>query len=81
MRFSTDQKAFADQNYWAPECIYYEGAFYLITTLGSSNRKKGIYVLRSEQPTGPFEVYSERITPEVGHVLMERYTLNREYHI
>ena len=62
--FHRPEGFFADQNYWAPECIYYEGAFYLITTLGGSDRKKGIYVLRSEQPTGPFEVYSERITPE-----------------
>lgn len=62
--FHRPKDFFADQNYWAPECIYHEGAFYLITTLGSSDRKKGIYVLRSEQPTGPFEEYSERITPE-----------------
>lgn len=62
--FHRPEGFFADQNYWAPECIYYEEAFYLITTLGSSDRKKGIYVLRSEQPTGPFEEYSERITPE-----------------
>ena len=62
--FHRPEGFFADQNYWAPECIYYEEAFYLITTFGGSDRKKGIYVLRSEQPTGPFEVYSERITPE-----------------
>ena len=62
--FHRPEGFFADQNYWAPECIYYEEAFYLITTLGGSDRKKGIYVLRSEHPTGPFEVYSERITPE-----------------
>lgn len=62
--FHRPEGFFADQNYWAPECIYHDGAFYLITTLGASDRKKGIYVLRSEQPTGPFEVYSERITPK-----------------
>ena len=62
--FHRPEGFFADQNYWAPECIYYNGAFYLITTLGGADRKKGIYVLRSEQPTGPFEVYSERITPD-----------------
>lgn len=62
--FHRPEGFFADQNYWAPECIYHDGAFYLITTLGAGDRKKGIYVLRAEQPTGPFEVYSERITPE-----------------
>ncbi len=54
----------ANQNYWAPECIYLDNEFYLVTTFGFSDRKKGIYVLKSENPTGPFELYSERITPE-----------------
>lgn len=62
--FHRPEGFFADREYWAPECIYYEGAFYLITTFGGEDRKKGIYVLRSEVPTGPFEVYSDRITPE-----------------
>lgn len=55
---------FADREYWAPECIFYEGAFYLITTFGGENRKKGIYVLKSDSPAGPFEGYSECLTPE-----------------
>lgn len=55
---------FADQAYWAPECIYYKDAFYLITTFGAQNMKKGIYILKSDNPTGPFEIYSERLTPE-----------------
>ncbi len=62
--FHRPEGFFADQCYWAPECIFYKDAFYLITTLGAGDRKKGIYVLRSEQPTGPFEVYSGRLTPE-----------------
>lgn len=55
---------FADQNYWAPECIHYKDSFYLVTTLGAEDRRKGTYILRSEKPDGPFEVYSGRITPE-----------------
>ncbi len=54
---------FADREYWAPECIFYKGAFYLITTLGGENRKKGVYALWSDSPTGPFQVYSECLTP------------------
>lgn len=62
--FHRQEGFFADREYWAPECIFYEGKFYFITTFGGENRKKGIYVLVSGNPTGPFEVYSERLTPE-----------------
>ena len=55
---------FADREYWAPECVHHGGAFYLITTLGAGDRKKGVYVLKSDSPTGPFEPYGERLTPE-----------------
>lgn len=55
---------FADQNYWAPECYEYQGAFYLVTTLGASDGKKGIYALKADSPTGPFVPYSECLTPE-----------------
>lgn len=62
--FHRPEGFFADQFYWAPECYFYQGAFYLVTTLGSADRKKGIYVLRSENPTGPFIPYGEELTPE-----------------
>lgn len=62
--FHRPEGFFADREYWAPECVYYEGAFYLITTLGGENRKKGIYILKSENPTGSFELYSDRVTPK-----------------
>ena len=62
--FKRPEGFFADQNYWAPECVYQNGFFYLITTLGSGDRKKGIYVLKSDKPEGPYEVFSGKITPE-----------------
>lgn len=62
--FHRPEGFFADREYWAPECIYYRGAFYLITTFGGEDRKKGIYILQSESPTGPFQIYSDRLTPE-----------------
>lgn len=55
---------FADREYWAPECVYHNGTFYLITTFGSENRKKGVYTLKAHAPTGPFQPYSQRLTPE-----------------
>lgn len=62
--FHRPEGFFADREYWAPECIFYKDAFYLITTFGGENCKKGIYILRAEAPAGPFQVYSERLTPE-----------------
>ena len=62
--FHRPEGFFADRCYWAPECVYYEDAFYLITTFAAEGIKKGMYVLRSEVPTGPFTVYSGRLTPE-----------------
>ena len=62
--FKKPREFFADRNFWAPECIFYKGKFYLITTFGALDSKKGIYVLYSDKPTGPFEIYSGRITPE-----------------
>ena len=61
--FHKPEGFFADQNYWAPECIYYGGAFYLVTTFGADDRKKGIYVLKAEVPVGPFVPYSACLTP------------------
>lgn len=55
---------FADRAYWAPECVFHGGAFYLIATLGAGDRKKGVYALKSGSPAGPFEPYGQRLTPE-----------------
>ena len=61
--FHRPEGYFADRNYWAPECVEKDGKFYLITTLASADRKKGIYVLISDNPDGPFVPYSECLTP------------------
>ncbi len=53
-----------DQNYWAPECYKKGDSYYLLTTFGSEKTKKGIYVLKSDKPEGPFEIYSDRLTPQ-----------------
>lgn len=53
----------ADRCYWAPECYELGGRFYLVTTLSGEYVKKGVHVLVSEAPTGPFR-YRGRLTPE-----------------
>lgn len=62
--FHRPEGFWADQEYWAPECVQFADAFYLVTTFGAEDRKKGIYVLRAEEPEGPFVPYGERLTPE-----------------
>ena len=55
---------FAGRNYWAPECYFHEGKFYLLTTFGAEDRKKGIYVLTASTPLGPFVPASDTpLTP------------------
>lgn len=61
--FSRSEGFWANTNYWAPECYYKDGVYYLVTTLGSMDVKKGVYVLKSESPLGPFKPYGERLTP------------------
>lgn len=62
--FKRSDDFFATQNFWAPEVYFYKDKFYLVTTLGAKNLNKGIYVMVAEQPTGPFELLSQRLTPE-----------------
>jgi len=61
--FKKPEGFFADRCYWAPECYHYNGCFYLVTTFGGNHVKKGIYILKANQPTGPFSLFSQRITP------------------
>ncbi len=55
---------FANRFYWAPECYARGGQFYLVTTLGADDVKKGIYVLKADAPTGPFVPAGQRLTPD-----------------
>ena len=62
--FHRPEGFWADRAYWAPECVSCRGAFYLVTTLGAADRKKGIYALRSDSPLSPFVPCGGRLTPE-----------------
>lgn len=61
---SGDFDGYAD--YWAPECHYYEGSFYLFATYRSRlSEKRGTAVFKSDSPTGPFELISDgHVTPK-----------------
>ncbi len=52
-------------DYWAPECYYYEGSFYIFATYKSgATNHRGVSIMRSESPLGPFtEITDGHITP------------------
>ena len=63
--FHRPEGFFADRSYWAPECYAHNGKFYLIATLGSEDRKKGVYALTADNPLGPFVPVGDKpLTPE-----------------
>lgn len=52
-------------DYWAPECYYYNGSFYLFATYKSGvTGHRGVSIMKSESPLGPFtEITDGHITP------------------
>lgn len=50
----------ADGDFWAPECVEYEGNFYLFATYHDRVlNRRGTAVFRSASPLGPFEQISD----------------------
>lgn len=62
--FEPDASFWSDRNYWAPEVHIYKGAFYIFATFYAENKMRSVQVLRSESPLGPFEVWSDILTPD-----------------
>lgn len=55
----------ADRNYWAPECHYYNGNFYIFATFKSESSCRGTQILISDNPKGPFVPHSDGpVTPK-----------------
>lgn len=63
--FIADKNFDGDTNFWAPECHYYNGNFYLFATYHSKTTGfRGTSVFISESPLGPFtEISDGHITP------------------
>lgn len=53
-------------DYWAPECHYYNGSFYLFATYKSeASGKRGVGIFKSDSPLGPFAPIGDgHITPK-----------------
>lgn len=54
------------KDFWAPECHYYNGSFYLFATYYSSaTEHRGTAVFKADNPLGPFRLHSSgQITPK-----------------
>ncbi|WP_335495275.1 hypothetical protein [Neobacillus drentensis] len=46
------------QIYWAPECYYYMGSFFLVAPFRSAFQNVGTQILIADSPTGPFRPHS-----------------------
>jgi len=57
--FHNDGSFWSDENYWAPEVHYYQEAFYMFATFTAAGKCRGTQILKSESPTGPFEIHSD----------------------
>ena len=55
-----------DGDWWAPECHYFNGNFYLFATYHSSvSGKRGVAIFRAADPLGPFEIITDgHVTPK-----------------
>lgn len=64
--FTPDENFDGYADFWAPECHYYEGSFYLFATYRSrASEKRGTAIFKSDSPTGPFELISDgHVTPK-----------------
>jgi len=62
--FHNDGSFWATECYWAPECVYHDGKFYLVTTFSAPDKCKRLQVLVAESPLGPFvPLTDEPLTP------------------
>ena len=63
--FSAPSDFDGTNNFWAPECHYYNGNFYLFATYFSkTTQHRGVSIFKSSSPLGPFEeITNGHITP------------------
>lgn len=74
-----DGSFWADRNYWAPECHFYKGAFYLFASFKSADKHLGTQILKATAPTGPFLPHSDGpITPSDWECLDGTFYVNQK---
>ena len=61
--FTPPADFWADRNFWAPEVHIYNGRFYMFASFFSENRNRCTQILAADCPQGPYEIWSDPITP------------------
>ena len=62
--FNSEKNGFNGGVNWAPEVHKYHGYYYMFATFTKPNGLRGTYILKSDNPKGPFELHSEgAVTP------------------
>ena len=68
--FTKGDDFWADLDYWAPECHYYKGKYYLISSFRAEGMYRRCQCLIADSPKGPFKpLAKEPVTPEGWHCL------------
>ncbi len=61
--FDAPDGFWADRNFWAPELHVFGGRFYIFAAFKASDHARAVQILSSDRIEGPYEVWSEPVTP------------------
>ena len=61
--FTPSKDFWGKKQYWAPEVYFIDGKYYMLATFKADNHPRGCQMLISDSPKGPFEIYSDILTP------------------
>lgn len=77
--FHNDGNFWADRNYWAPECHYYNGNFYIFASFKSEDRCRGTQILKCKEPAGKYQPITDfPITPKDWECLDGTFYVSKE---
>lgn len=68
--FNSEKYGFNREVNWAPEVHKYRGAYYMFATFTKENGLRGVYILKSDNPSGEFVPHSDgAVTPDAWECL------------
>lgn len=80
--FRPPKDFWADKNFWAPEVWKHKDKFYMIASFKSEKKCRGIQVLWSYSPEGPFEpLINQPVTPARWECLDGTLVLGKEVYL